>query len=72
MSLSFGYNTGLPQGRTVAWGARLIVDQGGHSSTSLVALLQGDDQQDSVAFCADRGLYAMQYAGGAGASVIKP
>ena len=30
MSLSFGYNAGLPEGRTVAWGARLIVDQGGH------------------------------------------
>jgi len=30
VSLSFGYNGGLPQGRTVAWGARLIVDQDGH------------------------------------------
>ena len=30
MSLTFGYNAGLPQGRTVAWGARFIVDQNGH------------------------------------------
>ena len=29
MSLTFGYNAGLPDG-TVAWGARLIVTQDGH------------------------------------------
>jgi hypothetical protein len=27
--LQFGYNRGLPPGRTVAWGARLIVTQSG-------------------------------------------
>jgi hypothetical protein len=30
VSLQFGYNAGLPEGRTVAWGARLIVTQDGH------------------------------------------
>jgi hypothetical protein len=30
VSLTFGYNRGLPVGRTVAWGARFIVDQSGH------------------------------------------
>ncbi len=30
MSLTFGYNAGLPDGRTVACGARLIVTQDGH------------------------------------------
>jgi hypothetical protein len=29
VSLPFGYNAGLPDGRTVAWGARLIVTQDG-------------------------------------------
>ncbi len=29
MSLQFGYNAGLPAGRTVAWVARLIVTQDG-------------------------------------------
>jgi hypothetical protein len=29
VSLTFGYNGGLPEGRTVAWGARLIVHQDG-------------------------------------------
>jgi hypothetical protein len=29
VTLSFGYNAGLPADRTVAWGARLIVTQGG-------------------------------------------
>ena len=29
-SVPFGYNAGLPAGRTVAWGARLIVTQDGH------------------------------------------
>jgi hypothetical protein len=29
MALQFGYNRGLPPGRTVAWGARLIVTQSG-------------------------------------------
>jgi hypothetical protein len=28
--LTLGYNAGLPDDRTVAWGARFIVDQGGH------------------------------------------
>jgi len=49
-----------------------IIDQGGHSSFSLAALLAGDNQQDSVAFCSDRGLYAMQSTGGGGASATKP
>jgi hypothetical protein len=30
MTLAFGYHRGLPAGRSVAWGARLIVDQAGH------------------------------------------
>jgi hypothetical protein len=30
VSLQFGYNAGLQEGRTVAWGARLIVTQDGH------------------------------------------
>jgi hypothetical protein len=29
MALQFGYNRGLPPGRTVAWGARLIVTESG-------------------------------------------
>jgi hypothetical protein len=29
VNLTFGYNAGLPEGRTVAWGARLIVNQDG-------------------------------------------
>jgi hypothetical protein len=29
VTLPFGYNAGLPEGRTVAWGARLIVTQDG-------------------------------------------
>ncbi|HEY7994697.1 MAG TPA: type II secretion system protein [Candidatus Eremiobacteraceae bacterium] len=37
-----------------------IVDQGGHSSISLLALLANDDAEDSIAFCSTRGLYAMQ------------
>lgn len=37
-----------------------ILDQGGHSSLSLLALLANDDAEDSVAFCSSRGLYAMQ------------
>jgi hypothetical protein len=41
VSLTFGYNGGLPEGRTVAWGARLIVDQDGrvdflHDRQSLI------------------------------------
>lgn len=48
-----------------------IIDQGGHSSASLLALLALDDQEDSVAFCAARGLYAMQSQGGAGGSMKK-
>ena len=49
-----------------------IVDQGGHSSSSLLALLQGDDNQDAIAFCSDRGLYAFQSTGGQGGVSIKP
>lgn len=30
-TLGFGYNRGLPDGITRAWGARLIVDQRGHT-----------------------------------------
>lgn len=37
-----------------------IVDQGGHSSSSLLALLANDDAEDAIAFCSTRGLYAMQ------------
>jgi len=37
-----------------------IIDQGGHSSISLLALLANDDAEDSIAFCSTRGLYAMQ------------
>jgi len=37
-----------------------IIDQGGHSSTSLLALLANDDGEDSIAFCSTRGLYALQ------------
>lgn len=37
-----------------------IVDQGGHSSTSLLALLASDDVEDAIAFCSTRGLYAFQ------------
>ncbi len=29
-SVPFRYNAGLPEGRTIAWGARLIVTQDGH------------------------------------------
>jgi len=46
-----------------------IVDQGGHSSSSLIALLSADANQDSIAFCSDRGLYAFQ-SGAAGASGV--
>jgi hypothetical protein len=31
MELGFGYNQGLPEGVRAAWGARLIVDQDGHT-----------------------------------------
>jgi prepilin-type N-terminal cleavage/methylation domain-containing protein len=41
-----------------------IVDQGGHSSSSLLVLLQADNNQDAIAFCSDRGLYAFQSTGG--------
>jgi len=37
-----------------------IIDQGGHSSISLLALLANDDAEDAIAFCSTRGLYAMQ------------
>lgn len=37
-----------------------ILDQGGHSSSSLLALLANDDAEDAIAFCSTRGLYAMQ------------
>jgi ABC-type cobalt transport system substrate-binding protein len=46
-----------------------IVDQGGHSSTSLLAMLASDDQEDSIAFCSDHGLYAFQSGGGGAAGV---
>jgi prepilin-type N-terminal cleavage/methylation domain-containing protein len=49
-----------------------IVDQGGHSSASLLALLAGDSQEDSIAFCSDRGLYAFQNADAPGASMDQP
>ena len=39
-----------------------ILDQGGHSSSSLLALLSADDQDDAIAFCSTRGLYALQYS----------
>jgi prepilin-type N-terminal cleavage/methylation domain-containing protein len=37
-----------------------IIDQGGHSSSSLLALLASDDEEDAIAFCSTRGLYAFQ------------
>ena len=43
-----------------------IIDQGGHSSSSLLALLANDDAEDSIAFCSTRGLYAMQSGSQAG------
>jgi prepilin-type N-terminal cleavage/methylation domain-containing protein len=43
-----------------------IIDQGGHSSDSLLALLTGDANQDAIAFCSDRGLYAFQSSGAGG------
>ena len=49
-----------------------IIDQGGHSSPSLIALLEGDDGQDAVAFCSSRGLYALQYQGTAGGVSQQP
>jgi prepilin-type N-terminal cleavage/methylation domain-containing protein len=48
-----------------------IIDQGGHSSTSLLALLSADDQDDAIAFCSTRGLYALQYSSVVGGS-MKP
>jgi type II secretory pathway pseudopilin PulG len=44
-----------------------IVDQGGHSSSSLLALLASDDQEDAIAFCSDHGLYAFQEGSGGAA-----
>jgi len=49
-----------------------IIDQGGHSSTSLLALLANDDGEDSIAFCSTRGLYAMQSGAQSGGSANKP
>ena len=49
-----------------------IIDQGGHSSTSLLALLANDDAEDSVAFCSTRGLYAMQSGAQTGGMSNKP
>ena len=46
-----------------------VIDQGGHSSSSLLALLAADDQDDAIAFCSTRGLYALQYSGITGGSV---
>jgi|SRR5580658_3357410 prepilin-type N-terminal cleavage/methylation domain-containing protein len=48
-----------------------IVDQGGHASSSLIALLSGDDTEDSIAFCSDRGLYAFA-SGSAGGVGVQP
>jgi len=49
-----------------------IVDQGGHSSSSLLALLATDDQEDAIAFCSTRGLYALQYNAVVGGSMNQP
>jgi len=57
--LPYQYTNG-PGSCTDPNSAYQIVDQGGHSSSSLLALLANDDQEDSVAFCSTRGLYAMQ------------
>jgi type II secretory pathway pseudopilin PulG len=48
-----------------------IIDQGGHSSSSLLALLATDDQEDAIAFCSTKGLYALQYSSLVGGSMIK-
>lgn len=40
-----------------------VIDQGGHSSSSLLALLAADAEDDAIAFCSNRGLYALQYSG---------
>lgn len=48
-----------------------IIDQGGHSSSSLLALLASDDQEDAIAYCSTRGLYALQYSSVGGGS-MKP
>ncbi len=45
-----------------------IIDQGGHASSSLLALLAADDEDDAIAFCSNRGLYALQYSGVVGGS----
>ncbi|HXW76713.1 MAG TPA: type II secretion system protein [Candidatus Eremiobacteraceae bacterium] len=45
-----------------------IVDAGGHASSSLILLLKGEDDQDAIAFCADRGLYAFVSGSGFSAS----
>lgn len=49
-----------------------IVDQGGHSSVSLLALLATDDQEDAIAFCSTRGLYALQYSSVVGGAMNQP
>jgi len=49
-----------------------IIDMGGHASPSLVALLQGEDYEDSIAFCSDRGLYAFASHGGGGSTAMLP
>ena len=49
-----------------------IVDQGGHSSASLLALLAQDDQEDAIAFCSSRGLYAVQAGTLQGGSMHSP
>ena len=49
-----------------------IVDQGGHSSSSLLALLASDDQEDAIAYCSTRGLYALQYSGVVGGMMNQP
>jgi len=45
-----------------------VIDQGGHASSSLLALLAADDEDDAIAFCSTRGLYALQYSGVTGGS----
>lgn len=48
-----------------------IIDQGGHTSTSLLALLSADASEDSIAFCSSTGLYAFQ-AGASSAGMARP
>jgi len=47
-----------------------IIDQGGHSSSSLIALLASDNAEDAVAFCQDQGLYAALSTSAGSASIL--